>query len=1054
MRFILFFFLIFSVALSSSIGSSGKLDVTYQLKTLRKAIIDLETTFGNDYPNSQKYLEQLTELERSCSRGNNIRIGLDKLRRKALLSNPLLKIDGLICVKRRMPDISGEVRKAKHRKSMFGWGGNVTRALKELGLPSNHECNSSLKKSDYDNQISLLSPIHPDGTLRSIYRAPNSGYVGEIDLHRDSERLLFTQSDSVSWKIFELDVNNSDVRQISRAPDDVDCGDACYMPNGKIVFGSTASMQSVPCWHGKRRVSNLYIMKADGSGMRQVCFDQDHNFHPSMLPNGQVLYHRWDYTGISHIYLRQLMVMNPDGTGQRAIYGSNSWFPNSLYFPRALPNSSSRLAAILSGYHGAHRMGQLVIVDTQKGFYEQDGLVQRISGCGQKIEPKIRDNLVDQDWPKFLHPFPLSEKYFLVSAWLQPDQTWGIYLADVFDNLVLIKKVPGYALLEPIPLRESRTLPIIPDRVDLDKKEAVIYLHDVYAGPGLEGVPRGVVKSIRVFSYNFGYLGMAGPHKIGIGGPWEATRILGSVPLEKDGSAMFYAPANTPLAFQALDREGKAVQLMRSWVTAMPGETVSCIGCHESPAEVAPTRRAYAALKRPQKIKEWYGPARGFDFQREVQPVLDAHCVKCHDGSGEIKPDLRSEDLVSDYMGSFPSSLGLRRMHPEMKKAGGGRIKYTPAYEALLPYVRRVSIEDDVSLLVAGELHADTSPLVQMLKRGHKGVRLDKESWDRLITWIDLNAPCHGTWNDVYPVQDRLCERRQELQAMYGGPPFDPEKIPDLPTPELGQNSVLNQTIKYTCPDSIRYDKKITITTKPEKRKIRVNNKSTIALIKIPAEPAFWMAETEITNEQFRLFDPDHNSGYYNKRQVRHDDKGMTLNSGDQPVVRVSQKRAKAFCQWLSDATGYDVQLPTLEQLAVVETHGNFSSFSAQSLHSDYSSFANVADTAFSYGLQRDGLQISGGVEHLHLEGAKLAEKSINDGAVVTTTVASYEPNAFGLYDITGNAAEWTRDERDSGRAFAAGGSFFDHPDRIHPFDYPAWQRVFNVGFRVVVEEN
>ena len=107
-----------------------------------------------------------------------------------------------------------------------------------------------------------------------------------------------------------------------------------------------------------------------------------------------------------------------------------------------------------------------------------------------------------------------------------------------------------------------------------------------------------------------------------------------------------------------------------------------------------------------------------------------------------------------------------------------GILKYTPAYDALLPYLRRVGIEDDVSLLTPGEYHADTSPLIQMLRKGHQGVQLDAESWDRLVTWIDLNAPCHGTWGEVYPIPDGAHERRMALRRQFGGPKEDPEEIP------------------------------------------------------------------------------------------------------------------------------------------------------------------------------------------------------------------------------------------------------------------------------------
>jgi hypothetical protein len=251
------------------------------------------------------------------------------------------------------------------------------------------------------------------------------------------------------------------------------------------------------------------------------------------------------------------------------------------------------------------------------------------------------------------------------------------------------------------------------------------------------------------------------------------------VPVEADGSAFFRVPALTPLAFQALDAEGQAVQLMRSWYTAMPGETVSCAGCHETPPQAAAAAPpALAARRAPREVAPWHGPARGFDFELEVQPGLNRHCVRCHDGAEKGRPGLRPESCFPDYRGLPGSALDTDRLHPAMRAATGGLLRYTPAYEELVPRVRRVGIEDGVSLLVPGEYHAGTSPLVQLLRSGHHGVRLDAEGWDRLVTWIDLNAPCHGTWGEVFPIPGGMHERRMALRKIIGGPGEDPEAIP------------------------------------------------------------------------------------------------------------------------------------------------------------------------------------------------------------------------------------------------------------------------------------
>ena len=1048
-------------------------NLVHSFRSLRLAIKDLIGTYGSEYALGQEYLDRLDRIEKRSPLADHDIQEMARLQREALFSNPLLESKTVLVVKRAV-------------RSWNDW--------ENLGLPSNHECNSSLKRTGYDNEIAVLYSIDPNPEWKTLYRPENDGYVGEIDLHWGTDKILFTQADSTNWKVWERELDGSSLRQVSRAPEDMDCFDPCYLPDGRILFGSTASYQSVPCWHGQRWVSNLYAMDADGSNVRQICFDQDHNFHPSVLNNGQVVYHRWDYTGVHHVYQRQLMAMNPDGTRQRAIYGSNSWFPNALYFPRPLPNDSGKIVSILSGYHGVHRMGQLVLVDLEKGVSGAEGLSLRISGKGDPINPIIRDQLVDQDWPKFLHPYPLSDKHFLVSCCPSPESNWGIYLADVYDNLLLVTETPGYALLEPVPL-VKRPIPLcIPETIRPDAEEATVYLHDVYAGPGLKGVPKGTLKGLRVLAYHFGYRGLAGPDKIGYGGPWEVMRILGTVPLEEDGSALFQVPARTPIALQPLDAEGKAIQLMRSWMTAMPGEYLSCVGCHEPPGTVPELKPTQALGKNPQEILPWYGPARGFDFEREVQPVLDVHCVSCHNHDHPEGLDLRSEGdgvALKTWPVGYPE-----RMHPAMREDTGGRVRFTPAYDVLLRYIRRVGVEDDVSLLLPGEYHADTSELIQMLQAGHHGVQLDWEAWDRLVTWIDLNGPCHGTWGEVYPIPDGAHERRMELRRLYGGPKADPETIP-----ELERNTIVAQAMttdpQFPAASSMKHfsapdrPKGTPAATPPPTESIDLGKGTLLRLVRVPAgafdgkarsgtpvdvstqkapiDQPFLMSVCEISNAQFRLFDPNHDSGYYAKRHATQDDRGLTLNEPEQPAVRVSWEQAAAYCQWLSERAGRPFRLPTADEWEHACRAGGDSPLYDGGIETDLSNWANVADQEFARG--NGGVQQSGGLPHFFLEGADLADGRFSDGSVVTAAVGSYRPNAWGLYDMQGNVWEWTTSERRSlpgqvepdfaedalREKIVLGGSFFDRPERCQAsvkVSYPEWQGVFNVGFRVIATED
>jgi len=1049
---------------------------------LRHAIVDIMESYGSQYAHGATYIQRLDQLAPKIKQGDpQAARQLEALRREALLANPLLtQISEILVVKRRPKDPKSKAVMTDYDLRV-GYAGGLGR---DIAMPSNHECNASLERLGYDDQIARLNPANPSAELKTLYRPSSGGYVGEIDLDFDARRLLFTQSDVTHWKIYEISIDGTGLRQVSQMPDDVDCMDPVYLPNGKVVFGSTASYQSVPCWHGQKRVSNLYVMNIDGTGTRQLCFDQDHDFHPTILNNGQVLYQRWDYTGICHIFLRQLMVMNPDGTKQQAIYGSNSWYPNSLYFARALPGESNKIISILSGYHGAHRAGQLVLLDTSVGWHEAAGIVQRISGKGDAITPKIKDDLVKGDWPLFLHPYALTDKHFLVSAKLNAQSDWAIYLADVFDNLVLLREEPGYALLEPTPVVPRDRAPVIPEQIDLATDTATVFIQDVYAGPGLRGVPRGTAKKLRLLAYHFGYRGLAGSDKIGYGGPWEAMQILGTVPLEKDGSASFKIPANTPVAVQVLDHEDKAIQLMRSWFTAMPGEHVSCAGCHEAPNEAVESKPALAANKEPRALTPWYGPARGFDFEREVQPVLNQYCVSCHDGSRDGAEDLRSE---SDGAKAEPKPIGyVARLHPDMLEATEGKLKYSPAYDVLIHFIRRVGIEDDVSLLTPGEYHANTSELIQMLEKGHYGVELDAEAFSRLITWIDLNGPCHGTWGDVFPIPDGAHERRMALRKLYGGPMEDPETVFDSSLTQA--EPVLAHVSPRSEPLSLKDERKQKNTLMPVRRQIDLGGVE-LSLVRVPAgqfvmgdvngqadefpqrvvriDKPFWISECEVTNAQLRQFDPSHDSGYYSKRRDRADGKGLSLNGEKQPAVRLSHDQAMAFCDWLSKRSALTVTLPTEQQWEYACRASSATALNYGMIDEDFSAWANMADLSFSTGLgihngrmmpEGGVTQATGGVPHLLLEGAELADIRFDDGKRVTANVGSYKPNHWVLHDMHGNAAEWTLSDYDTDRRVVRGGSFFDRPARSRSsfrLGYPSWQRVFNVGFRIVIlDEN
>jgi formylglycine-generating enzyme required for sulfatase activity/nicotinamidase-related amidase len=1010
---------------------------------LRRAIADLTETFGAHYPNGAKYLKRLDAIADAAGEGHK---AFDALRREALLANPLLDFDKLLVIKRR-PNRKGKPGNPDRAR---GW---------DIGFPRSSFGKSSLKRGTLEGEISVLSPVTPTGKLTALYRPKEPMFVGDVDLHFDGSRMLFTKRDARgNFQIHEISAKGGAPRQVSRGEQiDVHNHDPCYLPNNDIIFASTACFQGVPC--NKSKVALLYRMNAMGQGVRQLCFDQDHNFHPSVQEDGRVMYLRWEYSDLPHTFSRIMFQMNPDGTGQMALYGGSSYWPNGIYSARGIPGKPTMFAGIVAGHHDCYRTGELILFDVARGRRETDGVVQRIPGYGKKVQPLIQDKLTARTWPKFAHPYPLSDKYFLTTCKLNSTSPWDIYLVDVFDNMLRLHHADGWALFEPIPFRKTRRPTVIPDKVDLKRTDATVVLADIYRGRGLAGVPRGAIKRLRLITLHYCYQGLGGQYdRVGLDGPWDVKQVLGTVPVESDGSANFRIPANMPIAVQPLDAEGKAVQLMRSWLVGMPGEVVSCVGCHEPANTVSPARATLALRRKPSEIKPFYGPRRGFGFNREIQPVLDKYCLACHNGEkrkdGKTIPDLR-------------------RAKESKYRAG----HFTPSYMALRRLIRTPTMEPDMHMLATGDFHADTTELVQMLTKGHHNVKLGDEAWERLITWIDIQAPAHGTWRAIAGEKRVLhqANRRRKLLKLYTGRDDDPEPVAKTPTrnikPIVPEPKDDTPPKKITCPnwpfDATQAAAKQKALGKVA-RTIDLDKGLKLELTRIPggefvmgaarvkiAKP-FWIGRFEISNKQYAAFDASHDSRMEPGDALHFEApaRGFALNSPEQPVARVSWNRAVAFCKWLSKKSGQKVSLPTEVQWEWACRAGSDTPMWFGQCDADFASTANLADATFRRIINYGGYDKAANV----VPPWRPAAEKVDDKFRVSSPVGRFKPNPWGLHDMHGNVAEWTSGlykPNASERRVARGGSWYDRPKRATStfrLAYKPWLGVYNVGFRVVVE--
>ena len=538
------------------------------------------------------------------------------------------------------------------------------------------------------------------GALRLLVDDPD-GAVRDPSVSYDAKKIVFAYrpAGTLHYHLYEIGSDGRGLRQLTDGGyDDIE---PCWLPDGGIVFVSGRARRWVNCW--LTQVATVHRCDADGRNVRMLSANIEQDNTPWPLPDGRLLYMRWEYVDRNQVNFHHLWTMNPDGTQHSVFFGN--LHPGGLFIDaKPLPHGDDVLFIDSPGH----------------GNVEHKGFVARVSA---KQGPDARQNLRRiSRTNSFRDPWALANDLFLAA------RDRDLVLMDPLGReRVLYSLPPAFTncwLHEPRPLLPREREPLIADKTDPAQSNGVFFLENVYEGRQMAGVAQGTVTRLMILEslpkpINF----TGGMDPLSYVGTFTLPRVLGTVPVAPDGSAHFSAPALRPLFFVALDGQGRAVKRMQSFTQLMPGEHQGCTGCHE-PRTSAPRPYAAGTVTAARRLPSAIDAAdRAFDvpdFPRHVQPVLDRHCVRCHN------PDDRKGgvDLCGDRGPMF--SMGYYNLVAWGQIADGRNY----AKSNYAPYA----------------LGSGGSPLMKKLDGSHHSAQPSPREIATVALWLDASAPYPGTY--------------------------------------------------------------------------------------------------------------------------------------------------------------------------------------------------------------------------------------------------------------------------------------------------------------------